>query len=142
MKYILTFTFLFTIGNFVFGQDIQGDISWLNNDDLEYDMLLKAASIDDSLKEMTPSMFFVELELTEEQLSVVKSISNNKWLDLLTNESTDFAANLTLHYLFEKDAISLYRIKREDWLIAEKEKDIDYWKNYLQNIEKQKIKEE
>ncbi len=62
----------------------------------------------------------------------IKLFNAEQWLCLLKNHESDWAANLILYQLFEKDAILFSQIKkREDWLGFRKEEDFAYWKAFL-----------
>ncbi len=62
----------------------------------------------------------------------LKVLSPSQWQCLLDNPKTDWAANLILYQLYEKDAILYKKIKnRNDWLKTKKDEDIAYWKKKL-----------
>ena len=66
----------------------------------------------------------------------LKSFTAEQWLCLLNNPKSDWAANLILYQVYEKEAIlfTMYK-KREDWIRYRKNEDIAYWKTFLTNIE-------
>ena len=62
----------------------------------------------------------------------IKVLAAEQWLCLLNNPKSDWAANLILYQLYEKDAILFSKIKkREDWIGFRKDEDIEYWKTFL-----------
>ena len=56
------------------------------------------------------------------------------WLDNLTNEKSDWATNIVLYYIYEREAMAIAAIndKRENWLQI-KENEIEYWGKFLEN---------
>jgi hypothetical protein len=58
------------------------------------------------------------------------------WLERLRNENSDWATNLILYYLYDKDASQLIIFNvRKKWLRI-KEDDIKYWKKFLSTSSK------
>ncbi len=55
-----------------------------------------------------------------------------EWLSLLNDETTDYAANILLHYIYNREAIALlYNRSIKDWRDGMKEDDILYWDKTL-----------
>jgi len=53
------------------------------------------------------------------------------WLKHLCDENSDWASNLILYYLFDKDASKfIIYDRRKKWLKIKKE-DVEYWKKFL-----------
>lgn len=70
--------------------------------------------------------------ITEIEKEKFKKIPFEMWLQLLEDENTDWAANLILYDIYERDAALLAR--RDDknrWREYMKYEDIDYWKEIL-----------
>lgn len=61
-----------------------------------------------------------------------KNISVNEWINLLENIESDWAANLILYEIYEKNALVFEFVKkREDWVRMYRKEDIEYWKQKL-----------
>lgn len=70
--------------------------------------------------------------ITEIEKEKFKKIPFEMWLQLLENQNTDWAANLILYDIYERDAALLAR--RDDknrWREYMKYEDINYWKEIL-----------
>jgi hypothetical protein len=82
------------------------------------------------------------LLLTEEQDEIVRKLDKQTWLNLLNSPNSDFAANLILYDIYNKDGITLYvwdSDKGEDsfcelWQKHLKDEDLDYWKEHLDSL--------
>lgn len=74
----------------------------------------------------------VIVELNKKHNSIVKKISKESWLKLLNNNCTDFAANLLLYSMYNKDALILSKNDSiESWRKYLKEDDLVYWSKHL-----------
>jgi hypothetical protein len=70
----------------------------------------------------------------------IKSLPTEQWLCLLNNPKSDWAANLILYQLYDKDAILFSKIKkREDWIGFRRDEDIAYWKIFLTKTKKVRL---
>ena len=70
----------------------------------------------------------IPIDFLEKELN---DISKDKWLYLLQNEKTDYAANLLLYNLYQKGAILFYNQDKFYWRSCCKSDDINYWKQFL-----------
>jgi len=65
----------------------------------------------------------------------LRHLSKEEWMFLLSDKTTDWAANLVLYHLFKKEAFDFAYSNIKDrtaWLIKKKyQDDILYWKEYL-----------
>ena len=67
----------------------------------------------------------------------IKLLTTEQWLCLLNNPKSDWATNLILYQLYEKDAVLFSTIKkREDWIGFRRDEDITYWKSFLAKTKK------
>lgn len=60
----------------------------------------------------------------------------SKWkysdvLKFLSDDKTDWATNLILYYIYQKDAFMLLNSKRAKWAINLKAVDMEYWRKFL-----------
>ena len=59
-------------------------------------------------------------------------MKRKEWLSLLNDETTDYAANILLYYIYNREAIALlYNRSIKDWRDGMKEDDILYWDKTL-----------
>jgi len=70
----------------------------------------------------------VIIKLTEREEYLVKDLKIEEWLKLLDNPKKDWAANIILYWIFDKDFLALSRTKRSLWRKYLKKEDIEFWK--------------
>jgi hypothetical protein len=99
---------------------------------IKYSVLRWANSIDGLLT------YKIQLEdFSKESVSCFLDPGNyDSVMALLKDENTDWQANLILYSLAERDAVQFYGVwilddKIEFWRSTGKEKDIEFWKEYL-----------
>jgi hypothetical protein len=106
----------------------------ISNDSIAFKVLRKRLVIEDD-GSVIPSSFFLMVNLKNGKLNELRKLSKVDWLKLLSNEKTDWIANLVLYNLTKKDAVSFAysAIKnRSEWVKSGKyEEDISYWKENL-----------
>lgn len=74
----------------------------------------------------------VIISLSAKEDSIIKHISKRQWLSMLNDKKTDFAANLLLYRLYEREAIVLLHYNNApEWRQAMKENDLHYWQQTL-----------
>lgn len=103
----------------------------INNDEISFS--LQRFGIDFTRETTVKAEILIETNIKSEKMwERFKLIKVEEWLCLLTNQATDWAANLILYQLHERDALLFKKIKkREDWVKGMKERDIAYWKIFL-----------
>lgn len=86
----------------------------------------------DTCVPITDIGYRVLISLPAGQDSVISHISKTQWLNMLGSERTDFAANLLLYRLYEREAIVLLHYNNApEWRQAMKEDDLHYWQQTL-----------
>lgn len=74
----------------------------------------------------------VRIKLSPKQDSLITKIKKKEWILLLNDSTTDYAANILLYYLHNRDAIVLlYNRNIVAWRNGMKDDDILYWKKTL-----------
>ncbi|MDJ1495241.1 hypothetical protein QNI19_20040 [Cytophagaceae bacterium DM2B3-1] len=74
----------------------------------------------------------ISVEIGDEDMKLLKSIKRDEWITALHDTKKDWAANLLLYTLYEKDATTFIIIKtREKWVNTYKEEDIKFWEKIL-----------
>lgn len=125
----------------LYGQKHQ-NVSWLRNDSFKYEFvyqgseLIKLSFSPDSTI-IRPLRYLVYVVLDAAQEEQIKHLTYKDWLSLLQDSNADFATNLLLYSIFERNAILLLDKERHTWMQVGKDDDIVYWKNFLlENIDK------
>lgn len=106
--------------------------TWLNNDSIKFGTGTTMIQFLDSNK-FTGGDYRVVLKLSKPRRDSLKQITNKEWLALLADNKTDWAANVCLYSLYEKDAITIGGVRSaNEWKKYHYYKeDIDYWKALL-----------
>jgi len=104
-------------------------MNFMTNDDIDYAIVLRL----DTTTAPFSSNYRVSVEnITETDIEKFKKIPMETWLQLLEDENTDWAANLILYDIYERDAALLARhVDQNRWREYMKYEDIDYWKDML-----------
>ena len=123
-KYFIYFIFFILIYPYTSkGQDI----NWIRNDSIKYDVVFSDGIF------QTPKDYIYPTNLTVIKKQSLDSINYNQWLILLADTNTDWAANLLLYYMYQKDAfLFVINTDRKKWLHDKKDDD-EYWKENLPN---------
>lgn len=84
-------------------------------------------------KTVIPSKYLIQVELNDATKARLRKLKKQQWVALLNNETYDWAANLLLYDLFERDAIPYHVLvkDRNTWLEKLKTEEIAYWSTYL-----------
>jgi hypothetical protein len=105
------------------------NIAFIKNQKLKYSIVLMAC---DTCVPIRNLGFRVVVEMSEQEMKIAQTIDGGTWLKLLLEKSSDFAANLILYQLFDKNAIPLLQIKnRELWVKYLRKEDISFWETLL-----------
>ena len=102
-----------------------------NNDSIKFELLWISPSVE-SMAKKTKTGTFVELYLPKYVRDSLLKNDQKFWIDHLVGDSTDWATNLVLYYLHQRDAklIQMLYPNREMW-VSEKDREINYWSNFL-----------
>ena len=104
-------------------------VPFINNRTIKYNILLVAC---DTCAPIHDIGYRVRISLSAKEDSIIKHISKRQWLGMLNDKKTDFAANLLLYQLYEREAIMFLQIKdASDWRLAMKDDDLYYWRRTL-----------
>lgn len=131
MKVLFSLTFIF-LSFYSIGQDNAIKDSFINNDSIKYDVLSTAPTLV-SKNRIRNTRYFIVSNLNPENSKIIKNYPYDKWMAFLKNESSDWAANLILYELYNKDAVSFFTMikNRHEWVILQKQKDLLFWKTFL-----------
>jgi len=105
----------------------------VNNANVRYEIWHYSMQLIDTNKAI-PSKYVIAVSIGSNLKGKLKAFSAEQWLNWLEDNRTDWAANLLLYDLYERDAI-VYKVvikKRKDWLLAKKAEELEYWKAFLE----------
>jgi len=103
---------------------------YFNNDSIHYDVIYVSHSV--LSKKTNPiSKHYVSLRISKTYRDYLLGKDTVFWLERLQNDTSDWATNLVLYYLYDKDASRLIVFNtRKKWLRI-KEDDVKYWRKFL-----------
>lgn len=110
-------------------KNITNELSFINNRRINFSIKKVAC---DRCFPIFDIGYRVSVKLTPKQDSIIVRMKRREWLSLLNDETTDYAANILLYYIYNRDAIVLlYNRSIKDWRDGMKEDDILYWEKRL-----------
>ena len=110
-------------------KNITNELSFINNRRINFSIKKVAC---DRCFPIFDIGYRVRVKLTPKQESLIVRMKRGEWLSLLNDETTDYAANILLYYIYKRDAIVLlYNRSIKDWRDGMKEDDILYWEKRL-----------
>lgn len=103
--------------------------SFIKNEELKFSIKKVACDTCFPIRDIG---YRVRVYLSSKQDSVIRNMSKVQWMLKLHDCDTDFAANILLYYLYDRDAfVLLYNSEIQDWRRAMKEDDIHYWEKVV-----------
>lgn len=104
-------------------------VPFIDNRTIKYNIMLVAC---DTCAPIHDIGYRVQISLSAKEDSIIKHINKRQWLSMLNDKKTDFAANLLLYRLYEREAIVLLHYNNApEWRQAMKENDLHYWQQTL-----------
>lgn len=101
----------------------------INNKTLSYKIIKTPVTLLDSNKTQFPQTF-IQLSLTKDEESEMHKLTSKDWRMLLSNNKSDWAANICLYHIFNKDASNFDIFKTEqEWRKFYKKDDVLFWEN-------------
>jgi hypothetical protein len=108
---------------------ITNELSFINNKRINFSIKKVAC---DTCFPIFDVGYRVSVKLTPKQKILIVRMKRGEWLSLLNDETTDYAANILLYYIYNRDAIVLLHNRSiRDWRDGMKEDDILYWEKRL-----------
>jgi hypothetical protein len=109
--------------------DNKVDLSFIQNGKIKYSFVMLSC---DTCVPITNVGIKVRVELSNEDDLLLKKISNEEWLKLINNDSSDFVAIVILYQIYNKNAIGLLFIDDIDkWRKYLKKEEVEYWNDEL-----------
>lgn len=105
------------------------ELSFINNRNLNFSIKRVAS---DSCFPIIDIGNRIRVKLTPKQDSLIRKLKKRQWINMLNNNTTDYAANILLYYIHNRDAtVLLYNRSLKDWRDGMKNEDILYWNETL-----------
>lgn len=105
------------------------NVSFVNNDSIRHSIILLTC---DTCVPISNIGYRVLVQMSKENMKAVKLLSKERWIALLEDKRSDWAANLILYYIYNKDAWLLSRRDSRDlWVKYLKEEDVKFWDQQL-----------
>jgi len=103
------------------------NLTFISNEKLQHSIVLMSC---DTCVPIRNIGYRVIVQLSKKEEEAIKKITPNTWIELLNNNNSDWAANLILYSLYDKNAILLSRNDdKESWDKYLKKEDLDFWNN-------------
>jgi len=126
------FVFLFlVVSNKLLSQKSTGD-NFLRNDGIKYEIAIVSRSI----LHNRPSMNYIIIDMPKKTKKFFLRQNFEYWKAKLTDTTSDWAANLVLYFIYERDAMNIKHLKNDINLWrSTKENQISFWKEFLRSKE-------
>ena len=98
------------------------DLSFINNDSLQYEVAMRLVGCCSSVLRISID------NLNKQQETIIENITADKWLELLNDSISDFAANAILHNIYDRWPYYLPREKHDNH-------DIKIWRDYIKCLD-------
>lgn len=119
------------------GQKVSQRLIGITNKSIKFRIIKTPTIILDSAR-VNLSQTLVDVVLSKSSEERVKKLKAEDWISLLSNSSTDWAANLCLYEIYKRDAVLLRADRgRGYWVNCCKEKDIVYWRSLFKTLQLQ-----
>lgn len=103
------------------------NLAFISNEKIKYSIVLMAC---DTCVPIRNIGYRVIVSLSKKEENIVKKITPDTWKALLNNNKSDWASNLILYNLHNKDAFRLSKHDdREVWFKHFKKEDLEFWDN-------------
>lgn len=137
---IFIFPFCFLISSSSYSQFDTLQQKYFSNDSIRYNIIYVSHSVLSKENDHT-SKHYVSIRLSKQYRNFLLEKDSSFWFERLRNNDSDWATNLILYYLYDRDATPLTVFKdRKKWLKI-KNDDIKYWHEFLSAAtKKSKIK--
>jgi hypothetical protein len=129
-KYQFSFIAVFVCST-VFCQTYLIDSNYFNNDSIKYQLIFKTRSVLYQKSDQKVG-YYINLNIPDSFKKKLMKMDSTFWFKKLEDETSDWATNLVLYYLYDREAILIRTVEndRRKWMKIRK-KEIDYWKIFL-----------
>jgi hypothetical protein len=135
IKVMLIFLICFFVGLKSYCQFDSLSHQFFDNDSVRYDIIYVSHGVL-SKDSNHISKHYIRVRMSKVYRNYLVKKDSVFWLDRLRNDRSDWATNLILYYLYDKDASTLIVFNdRKKWLRI-KYDDIRYWRKFLSTSKK------
>lgn len=126
-----TFIFILILIKFYFGYSQEFNGKLLDNSTFKYTWRKTNLKVTDSGIQI--SKYLIITDYNRKQLNHLSKVNIEDWILMLNDSTSDWATNLFLYSVFERDATQLVDIPEPllFWRNCCKTEDIYFWKDYL-----------
>jgi hypothetical protein len=103
-KFVYFISLLFFAQGNVKGQN---KMTFIKNETIKFQVLRKRMEFIDS-NNIVPSKFLIRVDLNDKQQKKVKTLAKEGWMKLLKDIHINWAANLILYNMYERDAFLFF----------------------------------
>lgn len=105
------------------------NLSFIDNKKLNYSIVLMTCDTCVPIKNIG---YRVVVTLTKKEKEIINKIDKATWLKLLSDSNKDFATNLILYSIYNKDAFILSKNDEQgEWKKYRKDEDLKFWTTEL-----------
>jgi hypothetical protein len=109
------------------------DTSFIKNDSITFEIIQVTSTAQMDKSHVGKFGKFVDIPMNADTRDYLEKKDSVFWIAHLKDDETDWATNLVLYYLYEKDATILAHFRsRQKWLPL-KAGDIQFWIHYFRN---------
>ena len=103
----------------------------IDNSSIKFNLVRQSPEFIDKNKVTTPKTL-VRIKISALDSQIIRRMKPDDWIRELNNPKNDWAANLMLYAIYEKDAVQFKVIHiRDEWINTYKASDMEYWKKKL-----------
>ena len=107
------------------------NLAFIKNEKFKYSIILMSC---DTCVPISNIGYRVKVQLSKKEEETVRKITFDTWKELLNNHNSDWAANLILYSIYDKDAFLLSKNdKRDLWVKYLKKEDFLFWDKIFHN---------
>jgi hypothetical protein len=128
MKKILLIVILIFCKTVAFTQDSTSYASLFSNARIQYRLIQKS----DLRFSNTPTKYYFDVTLSKNQQQYLLCQPFDFWESKLQDTTSDWATNIVLYYLYEKDAfLYAFIFTDRNKFLAKKNDEINFWKDFI-----------
>lgn len=131
MKNYLFLFIMIILSSNTFCQSYLTDSTYLKNDSIKYEIVFKTRSIL-SQKHDKKIGYYIDLDIPKPIKQKLIKKDSIFWINKLSDETSDWAANLVLYYIFDREAVLIKAVEndRTKWMKI-RTNEIEYWRKFL-----------
>lgn len=108
----------------------QNKIKFIKNKTIKFEVVRKSFEFIDT-NNIVPAKYFIKVNSNSNQRKEIKTLTSEDWKKLLNDTHSDWAANLILYDMYERNAFFFIIKNKRKWRMFQMERDIQYWSEHL-----------